>query len=422
MAEKTKKSANPTLIAAVKAVAVLVCICVVCVALLAVCNELLYISDEERFARSLSKIYDGFVPDPSFAKTPNSQYAANSAYKGQVNSVYKDQKTGDYIIEALGGGGYNGGSVTLYVVVGADAKIKAWTVKENVNQSYIDRVPKDAGDRWYVGEDVSAELALDMTGATVVLTSTAINNAINMAAFYARNALGLGENPEADAQKAVLELLGADYADYKLSTVNVSAATVDGTKSVADALSDDADKLSYLFHVSKDSDVLFAYVYGEETLKIVVVKDGEVAAKSDGVEDTDAIVVNIFANRIYTFTFGSYNAYAILTNAADGAYTVAGLKVGTVPNTYVLKVTIAADTDGKGKVSGIEITVDGWVTGVAQDNANKLATSLVGARLDNIETLYNDNKVAGATQSANLIRAAVQAALSAFDAANTSAE
>ncbi len=420
MAEKVKKPKNPALIAAVKAVAVLVCICVVCVTLLAVCNELMYISDDERFDRSLSKIYYGFEKDPSFSTTPVSQFASNAAYKGQVKNVYKG-KTGDYIIEVLGGGGYQDGSVTLYVVIKADATIGGWTVKENVNQSYIDNLPSNAGSSWYVGKEVSGDLELDMTGATVRLTSTAINNAINMAAYYARSALGLGENPEADAQEAVKTLLGEGYENATFTNVNLSTATVDGTKSVVDALSDEDNKLSYLFRVTNGNDVFFAYVYGEETLKMVIVKDGEIFSKSEGVSDEDEFVANIAANRIYTFTFGNYNAYAIITGNAEGEYTVAGLKVGVTPKDYVLSVKIEADTDGKGKVSAITAKSNGYVPqGPAQTDTDKLLTSLVGARLDNIESLYNTNKVTGATQSANLIRAAVEAALTAFDAANAS--
>ena len=42
---------------AFKSLAVLIAIVLVAGALLAICNDLLYISDEERLARSLSKIY-----------------------------------------------------------------------------------------------------------------------------------------------------------------------------------------------------------------------------------------------------------------------------------------------------------------------------------------------------------------------------
>ena len=421
MAKKVKKPANPALIAAVKAVAVLVCICVVCVTLLAVCNELMYISDEERFNRSLSKIYDGFVVDNSFSTTPVSEYASNAAYKGQVKHVYKGT-TGDYIIEALGGGGYQDGSVTLYVVIKANATIGGWTVKENVGQSYIDKIPSNAGSTWYVGKEVSGDLELDMTGATVKLTSTAINNAINMAAYYARSALGLGENPEADAQKAVKALLGDGYESATFANVNLTTATVDGTNSVVSALSDDDNTLSYLFRVTNGNDVFFAYVYGvKDTLKIAVVQDGTFTL-SEGVTEETQFVQNIKANPIYTFTYGGYEAYAIVTNVDGGVYTVAGLQVGTMPSTYVLKVTIEADADahGKGKVNAIELVEDGWEPPVEQTDANKLVTGLVGARLDNIEEFYG-NKVTGATESANLIRVAVEAALTAFDASHASA-
>lgn len=414
MSEKAKKQANPAVLQAVKAIAVLVIICLVCVLLLALCNDLLYIDDNTRLERAMQKVYSSFVLDKEVAVTGTS---SNPAY-GQINKIYLS-KDGAYIIESKGVGGYQNGSVTLYVVVGSDAKIKAWAVKENDKQSYIDRVPSSAGTTWYVGEDVSNTLDLVMTGATVVLTSTAINNAINMAALYCRTELGLGKNPEGDAQAAVTELLSSNGLDgYTLSSINVSSATVDGSKSVVDALSDADNTLSFLFLGKGASDNLFAYVYGEEeNIKLVVVTSDSVL-HSDNVTGEEEFYANIIANPIYTFGYGSYQAYAIVTSVVEGdsvVYTVAGLKVGVTPKTYVLEITILTE-NGAGIVSAINMTANGYVPGApSEGDANKLLTSLVGATLANIETKYND-KVSGATQSANLIRVAVEAALTHYDA------
>ncbi len=418
-AKPAKQYKHPALVSAVKAVAVLVCICFVCVALLAVCNEFLYIDDAERFARAMRDVYSDYSPAEGF----EADLTHTSAPTGNVKNVYKS-KDGVYIIEAVGNDGYQGGTVTLYVLINPDATIKSWAIKENTLQSYIARVPSNAGTRWYVGKRVDEEFGKDMTGATVIKTTDAIYNAVKAAAWYClntesvKNELGLIDK-EGLARDAVKQLLGDDYASATFAAVNVSTATVDGTEKVADALSDETDKLSYLFRVTNDGDVLFAYVYGEETLKVVVVKDGEILSKSEGIEDTDAIVVKILANRIYTFTFGSYNAYAIMTSSTEGVYTVAGLGIGTTPQTYVLEVTVVADTDGKGKVQAINTVVDGYVPGQpTKDETDRMLTYLVGARLDNIDELYNTNldNITGATHSANLIRVAVQAALTAFDA------
>lgn len=74
-AEKAMKKG--TVIQAVKAIAVLVIICLVCGILLALCNDLLYVSDDVKFDRAMQKIYPNFKKaddspalDTANAKTP----------------------------------------------------------------------------------------------------------------------------------------------------------------------------------------------------------------------------------------------------------------------------------------------------------------------------------------------------------------
>lgn len=412
---ENKKS---TAIQSVKTVAVLVVICLVCCLLLSVCNDLFYISDEERFQRSMAKIYPNFVKDDAFDSTLNFKFKTNSNY-GEVKSVVRSTD-GAYIVEALGNGGYSGGTVTLYVVVGSDAKIVGWTVKENVGQSYISRIPSNAGQTWYVGEDVSNDLSLNMSGATVVATSTAINHAVNMAAYYCRNVLGVGKNPEADAQKALLEFLAdTDYASCTFTSNSALLEAKLNGQTVAEMLSEGSDTLSYVFTPTGDEQLL-AFVYGtDENRKIVVLNnDGTVVKQSD-----DTIELVSKAQALVSFKIGTYQAFAWITSqdrtSDEGTYTVVGLKVGTTPDTYVLQVTVEPDsTQNRGKVKKVTVSEDGYVAGgdPSRDDANKLSDYLVGATLDTIDGLYNANKVNGATQSANLITVAVKAALARFDA------
>lgn len=412
----TKKA---TVVQAIKAIAVLVVICLVCCLLLSLCNDLFYISDEDKFQRSMSKIYPNFQNDTSFSGALNNDFKTSAEY-GEVKSVVKSTD-GAYIIEALGNGGYNGGSVTLYVVVGSDALVKSWAVKENVAQSYIGRIPADAGQTWYVGKNVSDALALEMTGATVVATSTAINHAVNMAAYYCRNALGVGKNPEGEAKAAVLALLGADFADYNLeSKGSVLNANVNGSK-VSAILSDENNTLSYFFWTSGSQGDVQAFVYGtDENQKIVVLTDNGIV-KSDNVADDDAIVAKVQSNKIVSFKFGSYTAYAVIigvdtTNATKTVYTVAGLGIGTEPGTYVLQVSVVKE-GSVGKVESIVATTSGYLPGYpSESDTEKLITSLVNTTSATIDGVYTSDKVAGATQSANLITVAVKAVLADFDA------
>ena len=418
----TKAMKRGTVIQAVKAVAVLVCICLVCGALLALCNDLFYISDEERFNRSMSKIY----PDIDVANVKtlelNSEFAKEASY-GEVKSVVTDGKV--YIIEALGIGGWQSGTVTLYVIVGSDAKIISWAIKEHTNQSYINQVPSDAGTTWYKGFDVSNAFDKVQTGSTLKETPIAICNAVNMAAFYCRSALGVGKNPEADAQKAILALLGEDYSEYKLTTAAIlgSNATVnkDGT-TVKQLLDDGSDEISYVMFADGTSGAVTAYVYGQDeaTQKIVAFANGEVKLSAN-LTETDELVAKVteFNGKFRTVKSGNYNGYGYISaidTIAGTVYTVAGIKAGTLPNTYVLTVTIET-VNGNGKVTAITAEQSGYIPeGPAQANTDKLIASLVGATRESIDGLYTENKVSGATQSANLIRVAVETALLDYDA------
>lgn len=417
--------AKSTVMQAVKAIAVLVVICLVCCLLLALCNDLFYISDEDKFNRALSKVYPGFVRDTAFPQEPDSKFAQNGTY-GSVLNVYKSTD-GNYILQSKGIGGFSSGTVTIYVAINAaDATIVRWTIDSNEGQSFIGNINATAQNSWYAGVRVDGDLSLGnnyVQGTT--MSSTAVNNAINMAAYYCMNALNVGSNPEGEAKEAALALLGADFASYELAGAgNVLTAKV-GDNTVSALLSDGGDTISYYFRATGDKGDVQVFVYGEdENRKIVALTAGGMV-KTKNVADGDAIVTKIQTNKIVSYTFGSYTAYAVITGAeaSDGktVYTVAGLKISTVPNTYVLKVTVTND-NGTGKVEAIEATTSGYVPGApAQADTDKLLTSLVGATSATIDGTYNSDKVAGATQSANLITVAVKAALADFDA-NVAAE
>ncbi len=419
---ENKKS---TIMQAVKAVAVLVVICLVCCLLLALCNDLFYISDEDKFNRALAKVYPGtFTVDSAFSKTPDSKFAQNATY-GSILNVYKSTE-GDYILQSKGVGGYNG-TITIYVAVkAADATIVGWSILESDGETLLGNFTANIQKSWYVGTRVDGDLSLGsnfIQGTT--MSSTAINNAINMAAYYCMNALKLGSNPEGEAKEAALALLGADYSAYELAGAgNVLTANI-GDDTVASLLSEGSDTVSYYFRGTGDKGDVQVFVYGEDENRKIVALTANGVVKSENVAEGDAIVAKVQANKIASFTFGDYTAYAVITGAeeAEGktTYTVAGLRIGTVPKTYVLKVIVAND-NGKGKVDDIKAEASGYVDGApAQADTDKLITSLVGTTMETIDAKYNSDKVAGATQSANLITVAVKAALADFDA-NVAAE
>ena len=409
MAEKVKKQANPAVIQAVKAVAVLVIICLVCGVLLALCNDLLYIDDDTRLERAMQKVY------PSFKLKEELTVEKVDISSGKVNRVLLSTD-GTYVIEALGEGGWDNGTVTLYVVIGSNHKIKAWTVKEHKGQSFIDRLPSNAGRTWYVGDDASEDQSLNVvsTGATLTTTPTAINNAINAATKYYRVAI-LGNDTEGEAKAAVLALL----SEHNYNCSDVTA--LDSVKNfIGTALDGENDKLSYIFvGVDDQQGKIYAYVYAtEEQFKIVVVTEKEVLVSNcDDTADFYALIlakpireISVTSTiKLYTFMQGSE------TQGTSAVYTVVGFKgSGYTPGNYTLTITIS-----NGEVTDIVITVDGWEDHdefATRERANKLANELKGATLQNFDSKYESGIVANASQSGHIIAAAVKAALAHFDA------
>ena len=99
---------------AFKSLAVLIAIVLVAGALLAICNDLLYISDEERLARSLSKIYGKEVTAEEVELTDEER----SYTYGTVDAVYYVHDDGNYLFQTTGKGGYSNGNGT----------VTAWTI------------------------------------------------------------------------------------------------------------------------------------------------------------------------------------------------------------------------------------------------------------------------------------------------------
>lgn len=104
---------------AFKSLAVLIAIVLVAGVLLAICNDIFFVSDEERFARSIAKIYGAEVETQEIELTD----AQKTYNNGQVEEAYLVLDDGNYLLHTTGYGGYSGGSgtVTLWVVIGCDA-------------------------------------------------------------------------------------------------------------------------------------------------------------------------------------------------------------------------------------------------------------------------------------------------------------
>ena len=448
--EKTRSPMNPALKQSIIAVAVLVIICLVCGLLLALCNDLLYVSDEVKLARAMQKIYKDYGNGDKEYNDAHKNFSAVSIDKYGTITDVKKAEDGAYVISAKGVGGYKG-TVTLYVVVKqetvagkTDAVIKAWTIKEHDGETFLGNITSKQQTSWYVGKSVadydkdSFSLSNNKVSGTT-LSSTAINNAVISACKYCIDVLKLVSTPESEARDAVVALLGSDYADYTFTCVANSSSDDLSEFTVGEGA---LLSLSFYFEGTKaDADSVEAYVYGEGAdRQIVVVKAGlthaerleqDIIAKSEnasddvvnkvkslsyfeslvhkshegfefaGIETVDSSSTDGTVNKIYKSTDGSF----VIEATGNGGY-----DSGTV----TVNVVIA-----DGSIKGwwiVSHEKQSFLASNILDNWNTVKDWFVGESIDTVfQTVTPDTsagKGTGATYSENAITNAVNAACS----------
>jgi len=279
---------SSSFVTSLKTISVLLIICIVCGALLALCNDLFYIDEETKFNRAMQKVYPEFERDTSVSETPIAEYKELPG-AGSVSKVYRS-KDGAYIFEATGVGGYPDGSgtVTMYVVVGGETpnvEIKSVLITGNTKQSWIANITQKNIDKAYVGKNIkdvaSLQMGNDYKWGGATMASTAIMNAIKSAVNYCVTALKLVSTPESEARDAAVALLDG----YTLITV------------VDDAYTTELGASFYFTGTKDGADDVDVYVFGDKESghQIVAVKAGlkhadrildtAVVAKSEGIDN-----------------------------------------------------------------------------------------------------------------------------------------
>ena len=193
---------------AFKSVAVLLIIVLLSGALLAVFNDLLYVSAEEKFARTLTKIYGRTVQTQQITFTEEE----STFETGTVDEVYLADD-GNYLIRTTGKNGFSGGTVTLWTVIAcegakADGTLN-WTgiekvvYESNEKQSYASKIKKKFYTSFTVhdeeilaGKPFTADKlkaadddSIYTVSAGVSYSSTAICNAVNTAISYFKTSI-----------------------------------------------------------------------------------------------------------------------------------------------------------------------------------------------------------------------------------------
>lgn len=189
---------------AFRAILVLLCIALVSGALLAILNDVLYISDTERTQRAIKKVYGSnmnFVDmNDNLGEDATNQY-------GTITSLYL-LSDGNYLIKSVGANGYKGGSVTLWVVAefvdGNFVGLKKIVLEGNDKQTLMSQFGNSffevyAENNQYVlegGYFVSrgSDEQIQNISAGATFTSNAVNNAVNCALTYIRTVILEADN------------------------------------------------------------------------------------------------------------------------------------------------------------------------------------------------------------------------------------
>ena len=279
-------SKSSSFVTSLKTISVLLIICIVCGALLALCNDLFYIDEETKFNRAMQKVYPEFERDTSVSETPVAEFK-DLAGVGNVSKVYAS-KDGTYILESTGVGGFSSGTVTMYVAIGGknpDVQIKSLVVTGNVGQSWMAKVGQKELDKAYVGKNIkdiaSVQFGADYKLGGTTYTSTAILNAVKAAVNYCVTALKLVSTPESEARDAAVALL----AGYTLTTVVDEAYTTElGASFYFTGTKDGADNLDvYVFGDSASGHQIVALKAGLKHADRIL--DTAVVAKSEGIDN-----------------------------------------------------------------------------------------------------------------------------------------
>ena len=437
--EKAKKTMNPALKQSLTAVAVLVIICLVCGLLLALCNDLLYVSPEEKFNRTIRKVYSGYGADVTFKKLDSldANYKSDARY-GEILEV-REASDGSYVLTSKGTvGAFGGGSVTILVAVGPnpEAKILGWALQENEGQTFIANITEKHQKTWFVGSTVS-DVQPNVTpnagqgkGSGATYTENALANAINMACYYCQNVLGLGENPEGDAKKAILELLGDEYSGYTFTNAS-------DEEFLASCSVNEQELFMYFVGTKDNADSLEAYVYGEDENRQIVILN-EMASREDRLAG-NALVKKSEGIADELVTAAQNNIYAdfkIKPNYADFEFD--GCEIissqfsydnGTVDKIYKsTNGAVVIETTGTGGFARGTVTIDvvindgvieSWwiVSDVSQSYLGDILKAwdtvknwYVGSSINENIELTDDNKFTGVTMSSTAINNAVNTA------------
>ncbi|MDE6058590.1 MAG: hypothetical protein K2G44_00905 [Clostridia bacterium] len=230
---------------AFKSLAVLTAIVIIAGALLAIFNDLLFVSTTERRNRDFKKIYGGNIePVSSTLQEDKNKKDSFVPVKIDGDSVTESwlMSDGSYAIQTIGTGGYKEGTITVWTVFecsGSKANnnlewkgIRLVKYSSDDKQSYIGRFTSADYEQFakhnselLEGKMFDAGIDVIKTGASAPFTMGALTRAVNCAVTYFKTEiLGVAEEPIYDYQSWVdidnSEIPVKDSVDLATKTIS----------------------------------------------------------------------------------------------------------------------------------------------------------------------------------------------------------
>ncbi len=178
---------------AFKCIIVLLIIALIAGGLLAILNDVLSVSEEERTMRAIEKVYG---EEMQYEELTFEENQLTNDY-GSLSKVYL-LENGNYLVQATGGNGYKGGTITVWVVLtvkdGAFAGIEKVVLESYEKQTLMSKLTYDvysahndeiAGDMYFTTSGDGIKVLI--SGATY--STNALNNAVDCALMFAREVL-----------------------------------------------------------------------------------------------------------------------------------------------------------------------------------------------------------------------------------------
>lgn len=181
-----------------KCIIALLCVLLISGVFLTIMSGLLAVSDEERFERAINKIYGKSVKTEEVTVA---DYNSNAT----IVEAYKVKDDGNYLVKSAGKGGYDGGTVTCWIVVeiksGKVGGIGNIVIDSNTKQTQMAEISssflKKFSEGYSEGIYYSPADGFLVSGST--RTSNAICNAVNGALDFVNALFGnVAEDPYAE--------------------------------------------------------------------------------------------------------------------------------------------------------------------------------------------------------------------------------